>query len=158
MIDVDASLTTAYSEKEHAKGNFKGGYGHHPLLCYLDGTGEALAGVLRPGNAGSNTAADHTAVLELALEQLDQAALEGEILVRADGAGASHESRSSAATARCASRSASTSNERVRDALAGLPESAWEQAIRADGTHREHSQVAEITDRVDLSAWPAGRG
>lgn len=49
-------LTTAHAEKEHAAGNFKKGYGHHPLLCYLDATGEAMAGVLRAGNAGSNTA------------------------------------------------------------------------------------------------------
>jgi hypothetical protein len=72
-------------------GDFKGGYGHHPLLCYLDDTGEALAGILRAGNAGSNTAADHKQVLDLALAQLDQQALEGEILVRGDGAGATHE-------------------------------------------------------------------
>ena len=65
VLDVDATLTTAHSEKEEAHGNFKGGYG----LCYLDGSGEALAGVLRPGNAGANTAADHIAVLDLALGQ-----------------------------------------------------------------------------------------
>ena len=88
VIDIDATLTSASSEKEHAAGNFKGGYGHHPLLCYLDGTGEAPAGILRPGNAGSNTAADHKAVLDLALAQLDPEALDGEILIRADGAGA----------------------------------------------------------------------
>ena len=52
VIDVDATLTTSYSQKEQAAGNFKKGYGHHPLLCYLDDTGEALAGILRPGNAG----------------------------------------------------------------------------------------------------------
>ena len=91
MIDVDATLTTAYSDKEQAAGNFKGGFGHHPLLCYLDETGEALAGILRPGNAGSNTAADHKQVIDLALAQLDEQALAGKILVRADGAGATHE-------------------------------------------------------------------
>jgi hypothetical protein len=81
VIDIDATLTTAHSEKEEAKGNFKGGYGHHPLLSYLEETDEAPAGILRPGNAGSNTASDHVAVLDLALEQLDQEALAGEILV-----------------------------------------------------------------------------
>jgi DDE family transposase len=59
VLDLDATLTTAHSEKEEAHGNFKHGYGHHPLLCYLDFTGEAPAGILRPGNAGSNTASDH---------------------------------------------------------------------------------------------------
>ena len=58
-IDLDATLITAHSEKEGAAGTYKGGYGFHPMLAYLDETGEALAGELRPGNAGANTAADH---------------------------------------------------------------------------------------------------
>ena len=62
------------------QGNFKGGFVHHPLLAYLDETGEAPAGILRPGNAGSNTAADRRQVLDLALGQLDPRALEGEKL------------------------------------------------------------------------------
>jgi hypothetical protein len=55
-VDVDATLVTAHSDKQDAAGTFKGGFGFHPLVGYLDrqdGTGEALAGVLRPGNAGS---------------------------------------------------------------------------------------------------------
>ena len=71
VLDIGATLTTSHSEKQEAHGNFKGGYGHHPLLCYLDQTGEAPAGILRPGNAGSNTASDHKLVLDLALGQLD---------------------------------------------------------------------------------------
>jgi len=156
VLDVDATLTTAHSDKEQARGNFKGGYGHHPLLCYLDGSGEALAGVLRPGNAGSNTASDHTAVLEAALAQLDPKALDGEILVRADGAGASHELTGFCRDARMRFSVGFDLDERVREAIAGLPGSAWERAIRADGSERERSQVAEITDRVDLSGWPEG--
>ena len=54
VLDVDATLTAAHSDKEHAKGNFKGGYGHHPLLCYLDGSGEGLSGVLRAGNGATH--------------------------------------------------------------------------------------------------------
>ena len=156
VLDVDATLTTAHSDKEQARGNFKGGYGHHPLLCYLDGSGEALAGVLRAGNAGSNTATDHLAVLDLALEQLDERALDGEILVRADGAGASHELTRYCRDARMRFSVGFDLDERVREAIAEVPESAWETAIRADGSPRKHSQVAEITDRVDLSAWPEG--
>jgi Transposase DDE domain group 1 len=156
VLDLDATLTTAYSEKEEARGNFKGGYGHHPLLCYLDGTGEAPAGILRPGNAGSNTAADHIEVLDLALAQLDQRALEGEILVRADGAGATHE-----LTVHCREAGMRFSfgfdlSEPVREAIVNMPESAWARAIRSDGSEREHSWVCEITDHVDLSAWPEG--
>lgn len=153
VLDIDATLTTAHSEKEDAHGNFKGGYGHHPLVCYLDGTGEAPAGILRPGNAGSNTAADHIAVLDLALAQLDEKALEGEILVRADGAGASHE-----LTAYCRQANLRFSfgfdlSGPVREQIIARPESAWETAIRSDGTEREHSDVCEITAQVDLSGW-----
>jgi len=156
VLDVDATLTRAYSDKEQAKGNFKGGYGHHPLLCYLDASGEGLAGILRAGNAGSNTAADHTAVLELALEQLDEQALDGEILVRADGAGASHELTQFCRDGAMRFSVGFDVDQRVRDAIAKLPEAAWVKAIRVDKTERERSQVAEITEGVDLAAWPKG--
>jgi hypothetical protein len=156
VIDIDATLTSASSAKEQAAGNFKGGYGHHPLLAYLDGTGEAPAGILRAGNAGSNTAADHVAVLDLTLAQLDPEALDGEILVRADGAGATHE-----LTEHCHQGNMRFSfgfdlSEPVREAIVNLPESAWVKAIRSDASEREHSWVCEITDHVDLSAWPQG--
>ena len=75
---------------EHTAGNYKGGFGYHPLMAFLDNTGEALAGVLRPGNAGSNTATDHITVTDAALAQIPDAQRYGQpILVRADGAGAS---------------------------------------------------------------------
>ena len=67
VIDLDATLVTAHSDKEDARGNVKGGFGHHPLGAWLDNTNEALAMLLRPGNAGSNTATDHLIVLEQAL-------------------------------------------------------------------------------------------
>jgi hypothetical protein len=69
-LDVDATLITAHSEKEKAAGNYKGGYGFHPLQVYLDETREALGSLLRPGNAGSNTAEDHKTVIDLALQQI----------------------------------------------------------------------------------------
>ncbi len=156
VLDVDATLTTAHSEKEHAAGNFKKGYGHHPLLCYLDATGEAMAGVLRAGNAGSNTASDHTAVIGLALEQLDEQALRAEILVRAVGAGATHELTQYCRDGQMRFSFGFDVDQRVCDAIADLPEAAWIKAIRVDETQRKHSQVCEITDRVDLSAWPQG--
>jgi len=156
VLDVDATLTTAHSAKEQAHGNFKGGYGHHPLLCYLDGTGEALAGILRAGNAGSNTAADHKAVLDLALAQLDPEALEGEILVRADGAGATHELTEYCREGQIRFSFGFDLSEPVHEAIVSIPETLWVNAIRADGSEREHSQVTELTDRVDLSAWSQG--
>lgn len=55
VIDFDATLVTSHSEKQGAAANYKHGFGFHPLLAFLDATGEALAGILRPGTAGSNT-------------------------------------------------------------------------------------------------------
>jgi hypothetical protein len=156
VLDIDATLTTSHSEKQGAHGNFKGGYGHHPLLCYLDETGEAPAGILRPGNAGSNTASDHKLVLDLALGQLDEEALAGEILVRGDGAGSTHELTVYCREGRMRFSFGFDLSEPVREAIIAMPESAWIKAIRADGSEREHSQVCEIIDQVDLSSWPEG--
>ena len=70
MIDLDATLVGAHSVKEKAAPTYKGGFGFHPLLADLDATGEALAGLLRPGNAGSTTPTHHVTVLVDALAQL----------------------------------------------------------------------------------------
>ena len=155
-LDIDATLVAAHSEKELAAGTYKHGYGFHPICCYLDETGEALAAILRPGNAGSNTAADHFAVLGLALEQLPAEDLHREILVRADIGGATH-----AFTADCREADIRFSvgyelSETVREAILDLPETAWVQAIDADGTERDGAWVAELTGPLDLSAWPQG--
>jgi hypothetical protein len=155
-LNIDATLVTAHSEKDRAAGNYKHGYGFHPICCYLDETGEALAAILRPGNAGSNTAADHFAVLALALEQLPAEDLDREILVRADSGGATH-----AFTADCRDAAIRFSvgyelNDTVRQAILELPETAWTAAIDADRSDREGAWVAELSDRVDLSGWPEG--
>ena len=71
MLDIDASLVEIHSEnKEQGAPTYKGGFGFHPMFCFADATGEAISGVLRPGNAGSNTAADHVRVLDEAISQL----------------------------------------------------------------------------------------
>ena len=89
MLDVDATLVTVHSEKESAAATFKGGFGYHPIGVWCDNTQEMLAAMLRPGNAGSNTTADHIAVLTAAIAQVPPAHRK-RLLVRADGAGASH--------------------------------------------------------------------
>ena len=155
-LDIDATLLTAHSEKERAAGNYKHGYGFHPLGCWLDETGEALAAILRPGNAGSNTAADHFTVLGLALEQLPAEDLDREILVRADIGGCTH-----AFTADCRDAQIRFSvgyelTETVRAAILEVPETQWLQAINGAGEGRDGAWVTELTDRVELSAWPAG--
>src|SRR4051794_13768088 len=88
ILDFDATPVTAHSDKEHAAGHYKGGFGFNPLLACCGR--EVLAAVLRLGNAGANNADDHLQVLEAALEQLPPAALDGPILARSDSAGASH--------------------------------------------------------------------
>jgi len=154
-IDVDATLITAHSEKERAAGNYKGGYGFHPMQSYLDETREALGGVLRPGNAGSNTAEDHKAVVDRALAQIPPEYIaELEILVRADSAGATH-----GFVDYCREGSLRFSvgyelTEQVRAAILQIPKDAWIPALDQDRSERENGEVCEITDRVDLSCWP----
>ena len=153
-LDVDATLITAHSEKERAAGNYKGGYGFHPLQVYLDETREALGGLLRPGNAGSNTAADHKTVIDRALAQIPAEHVESsEILVRADSAGATH---GLVDYCRDGGMRFSVGYELtvpVRAAVLEIPKDAWVLALDQDGSQRENGEVAEITDRVDLSAW-----
>ena len=86
-VDLDATLVTAHSEKDGAAGTDKGTFGYHPDLAFLDrgdGTGEALAGLLRPGNAGANTAADHICLLDAALAGLPASCADREVVVRGD--------------------------------------------------------------------------
>jgi hypothetical protein len=77
VIDLDATLITAHSEKQGAAPTFKKGYGFHPLGAWLANTAESLAMLLRPGNAGSNTFADHAAVLTAAIGQIPAASAPG---------------------------------------------------------------------------------
>lgn len=163
VLDIDGTLLTAHSDKEQAAPTYKRGFGFHPLVCFLDGTNEALAGTLRPGNAGSGTAADHVVVLDQALAQLpvktkaaDPEAGEW-ILLRADSAACSHEFVDA-----CRERGIEFSigfdlTEEVRNAVVSVPERAWVRALAQDGCEeREEAWVAEITPWLDLSAWPAG--
>ena len=154
-IDVDATLITAHSEKEHAAGNYKGGYGFHPLAAYADQTREALGGLLRPGNAGANTAADHQTVLDRALEQIPAQYIESlQILVRADSAGATHALADYCREANMRFSVGYELTEQVRSAILQIPEDAWIAALEQDGSVRENGQVAEITDSVELASWP----
>ena len=156
-IEVDATLVTSHSEKEGAAGTYKGGYGFHPLMAYCDETGEALAAILRPGNAGSNTAADHITVIQDALAQIPAELIETiEILVRADSAGATHEVLHFCREHRLRYSVGYELTDQVRAAILTIPEKQWVSALATDGTPRENGQIAEITDLIDLTAWPAG--
>jgi Transposase DDE domain group 1 len=122
-------LVPAHSEKEGAAGNFKGGFGFHPLTCYLDESNEALAAILRPGNAGANTAADHITVLQQAMEQLPEPAWGMEILARADSGGATHDFVNELRALEIRFSISFDLVELVRDAILAMPESAWVPAI-----------------------------
>jgi hypothetical protein len=156
-IDVDATLITAHSEKERAAGNYKGGYGFHPLQAYLDQTRESLGGLLRPGNAGSNTAEDHKTVIDLALAQIPAEILERtEILVRADSAGATHGLIDYCREADLRFSVGYELSEPVRAAILQILNDTWVPALDQDGTERDNGEICEITDSVDLSAWGQG--
>jgi len=156
-IDLDATLLQSHSEKEGAAGNFKGGFGFHPLLAYFDESAEAAAAMMRPGNAGANTAADQIAVAEAALEQIPRDRIEAiEVLLRVDSAGASHQLLDWAREGRIRFSVDFDLTEAVREAVLALPEGAWSAALCQDGLERPNGQVAEITERLDLSGWPEG--
>jgi hypothetical protein len=156
-IDVDATLITAHSEKEKAAGNYKHGYGFHPLGAYADETREALAMLLRPGNAGSNTAADHKTVIDLALAQIPAELIESiEILIRADSAGATHETAEHCHEGNLRFSFGYELTETVRAAILETPDEDWIAALDQDGSERENGEVVELTDRVELSTWPKG--
>lgn len=162
VLDFDSHLVEVHSEKERAAPNRKHGFGFHPLGCWLDETGEALAMLLRPGNAGANTAADHVTVLHEALAQLPADVCDRErdepveILARADAAGATHAFAAALRAQRIAFSLGYSVTETVGQAALALPDTAWRPALNADGEPRDGAWVAELTGHVDLAAWPEG--
>lgn len=147
-MDLDATLIGAHSEKEHATPNFKRGFGFHPMLAFVDhgagGSGEPLAGLLRPGKANANDAADQITVLDAALAQLPEP-VRSRVLVRGDtGSGVQgfvwhiHNLGLEYSVG-------VYGRQPVLDALAVLPKQAWKKALDADGRPREGAQVAELT-------------
>ncbi len=156
-IDLDATLITSHSDKEGAAGNFKGGYGFHPMLAYADETGEALGGELRPGNAGANTAADQVMVAEQALAQIPAKHIEQiEVGLRVDSAGACHELLDWCREAQITFSVGYDLTETVREAILDIPDGDWVSALDQDATQRPNGHVCEITEHLDLAAWPAG--
>jgi hypothetical protein len=155
-LDIDATLLTAHSEKDRAAGNYKHGYGFHPIRCWLAETGEALAAVLRPGNAGSNTAADHFQVLGLALGQLPAQDLDREILVRTDVGGCTHAFATDLHDAGLLFSIGHPVDHSVREQIVEVPEAQWQQAIDSDKETRDGAWVSELTGLLDLSCWPEG--
>ena len=171
VLDIDASLVEIHSEnKEGAAPHYKGGYGFHPMLCFADATGEALAGVLRPGNAGANTVADHVTVLDDAIRQLpekirvghragDAAELVGRsVIVRADSAGCTTGFLSACRSRNVGFFVTARSNAQLHQAISDADniEGVWLEAVTKDGEVRDAAMVADLTELIDTSGLPKG--
>jgi hypothetical protein len=161
IVDLDATLIGAHSEKEGATPNFKRGFGFHPLLAFVDhgagGTGEPLAAMLRPGRANASDAADQIAVLDAALAQLPEQ-VRSRVLVRGDtGSGVKaflwhvHDLGLQYSVG-------VYGRQPVLDGLAALPAQAWRRALDTDGHRRDGAQVAELTRWLPgtFTGWPPG--
>lgn len=161
VVDIDATLITAHSDKQGAAATFKRGFGFHPLGAWCQNTTESLAMALRPGNAGANTAADHIAVLDQAIAQVP-ARFRRRLLIRIDGAGASHELMKHMIALRSARRDVlfvtgwkHTGEDEA--AIAALPPHVWTPAVDQDGGLQDEAHVAELTGLdARLADWPAG--
>jgi hypothetical protein len=168
VIDIDATLVSAHSDKQDAAPTYKRGFGFHPIGAWCDTTGEPLAAILRPGNAGANNAADHLELLDQALGALPSQYQVGHepgdvpssvvhpILVRADSAGATHDFVRGLVEANCDLSIGYAIDGRVRDALMLVQEEDWDRATEPDGTVRQGAWVVELTGLVDLGAWGEG--
>jgi hypothetical protein len=161
VIDMDGTLITAHSDKEGAAPTWKKGYGFHPLAAWLANTRECLAMLLRPGNAGSNTFADHKEVLAAALRQVP-ARLRRRVLVRIDGAGASHDLIEhllgmSSPQWKVLFTSGWAITEADEAAIMAIPAGTWKPGTAQDGTVEQDKDVAEITGLMSRAEnWPDG--
>ena len=138
VIDIDATLVNAHTEKEGAAVNYRSGFGFHPILAYLDETHEALAGVLRGGGAPAHSAQAQIDVLDLALAQLPVDVvcdLDTEIVMRIDSAGAAGALCQAAQDANIGFLVGFDLFTGVRESILQLPENAWRPALRQDGTN-----------------------
>jgi Transposase DDE domain group 1 len=161
VIDMDATLVTAHSDKEGAAPTWKKGYGFHPLGAWLANTRECLAMLLRPGNAGSNTFTDHEEALAMALRQVPSR-LRRRLIVRVDGAGASHDLINHLLSLSSPRRKALftcgwTIMPADEAAIAQVPADAWKPGITQDGGAEEDKEVAEVTGLMTRAGnWPDG--
>jgi len=172
ILDIDASLIEIHSEnKQSTAATFKGGFGFHPMFCFADGTGDTLAAILRPGNAGANTVADHVTVLDQAISQLPEPVARGhrcgddpglvarDVIVRADSAGCTE-----GFLAACRQRNVgfyvtARSNTQVTAAIDDAEgiEGVWLPAVGRDGQPRtDGAAVVELTSLIDDAKLPEG--
>jgi hypothetical protein len=168
IVDIDATLVTAHSDKQGAEPTFKRGFGFAPMCTFVDhgehGTGEPLAIDLRPGKASPWNSADHLATLEAALSQLPDAE-RGQVLVRADTGACSKVFLHHITDAGLEYSIGFQAQDTVKAAIETMPRQAWRAAVDGDGEPREGAQVAELTawmpapvrsSRPGPKDWPPG--
>ncbi|TQS31220.1 IS1380 family transposase [Microbispora sp. KK1-11] len=160
-IDIDATIVIAHSDKDQAAPTWKKTFGFHPVTVFADhgpgGSGEPLAIVLRPGNAGSNTAADHITATRLAAAQLPKQRRR-QVLIRTDSGGGTHEFLSwlTRPGRRLSYSIGFVLTEEVQAAILALPQQAWTPAYDAEGQVRPGAWIAKLTGLVKLDGWPRG--
>jgi hypothetical protein len=158
VLDLDASIVPAASEKENAVATYKGGIGFCPNLASCDNTDDVLVIDPRPGNATANCAEDNIALLEEAVSRLPGRDRH-RMLIRLDGAGFSHELLEHIASGggrrgRHWEFSVGWSCTDVElDAIEQLPDQAWTPGIEQSGALAEDTFVAELTGLLDLDGW-----
>jgi hypothetical protein len=171
VLDIDASLVEIHTDgKEQAAPTYKGGFGYHPMFCFADATGETLSGILRPGNAGANTVADHVTVLDAAIAQLPEAIAAGHrtgdesdlvtrsVVVRADSAGCTEGFLSACRARNVTFFVTARSNPQVTAAICdaiGIDQ-VWEQAVTQAGELRDGAAVCELTSLITDKKLPTG--
>jgi hypothetical protein len=160
-VDLDATIVISHSEKQEASPTWKKTFGFHPMTAFADhgaeGSGEPLAILLRPGNAGSNTAADHIETTRLALAQLPRR-LRRKVLIRTDSAGGTHGFLTwlTSRPRRLHYSVGMTITEDMQAAILKVPDAGWTPAYDGDGQVRDGAWVADITGLLDLEDWPDG--
>ncbi len=171
VLDIDGSLVEIHSEhKAGTAPTYKGGFGFHPMFCFADMTGETLAALLRPGNATANSSVDHLCVLDAAIGQLpaeiasghhdgdDPTAVSRPVMVRADSAGATRGFVWGCRDRNVGFAVVARKNARIHAAISKIADhdDRWTPALTQTGDERCGAAVCEVTDLVDLSAWPPG--
>jgi Transposase DDE domain group 1 len=172
VLDIDASLVEIHSENKQGTGaTYKGGFGFHPMFCFADATGEALAAMLRPGNAGANTITDHLVVLDAAIGQIpveiaaghhagdDPSQVRRTVQVRTDSAGCTEGFVTGCRERNIGFAVVARTNAAIHSAISRVrvnDRKRWRPATRTGGDTARRSHVAEITDLVNLTDWPEG--
>jgi hypothetical protein len=148
IVDIDATLVTAHSDKENAQPTYKRGFGFHPMCSSIDhgahGTGDTGVINLRPGRASAWDSAAHITCLDDTLAQLPENE-RGQVLVRTDTGGCSKAFLGHITDLGLEYSIGFGASEGVKAAIEAIPDQAWRAALDGDGEARDGAQVAELT-------------